>query len=29
MGEMIKIAGADGFAFDAYHAAPSGTRKGG
>ena len=31
MGEMIKITStaADGFAFDAYHAAPTGERKGG
>ena len=29
MGEMIKIKGADGFEFGAYHAAPAGERKGG
>ena len=29
MGEMIKITGADGFAFGAYHASPSGASKGG
>lgn len=29
MGEMIKIRGADGFEFGAYHAAPTGERKGG
>ncbi len=29
MGEMIKVRGADGFEFGAYHAAPDGERKGG
>lgn len=29
MGDMIEITGPDGFAFGAYHAAPSGARKGG
>ena len=29
MGEIITITGADGFAFGAYHAAPSGASKGG
>lgn len=29
MGEMIKVKGADGFEFGAYHAAPAGARKGG
>lgn len=29
MGEMIKIAGADGFQFGAYHARPKGERRGG
>jgi carboxymethylenebutenolidase len=29
MGEMIRIKGADGFEFGAYHAAPAGERKGG
>lgn len=29
MGEMIKLKGPDGFEFDAYHAVPTGSRKGG